>query len=61
VSTKLGSIQNRFAGGQVTEADVNSIINQGEVSMRGTEYPMHTHGTGVGDSPQRVDDEVLKS
>ena len=51
MSTKLGSIQNRFAGGQVTEADVNSVINQGEVSMRGTDYPMHTHGTGVGDSP----------
>lgn len=59
----MGSIHNKLMGqvGQGTEADMNSVINQGEVSMRGTDYPMKTHGTGLGDSPLRGDDEVIKS
>ncbi len=37
----------------MTEIDNNSVINQGEFSMRGTEYPMNTHGTGIGESPMK--------
>ena len=54
VSTKLGSIHNKLGGaviGYGTEADMHSVINQGEVSMRGTDYPLQTNGTGIGDSP----------
>jgi hypothetical protein len=29
--------------------------------MRGTDYPMQANGTGIGDSPVRLEDDIRKS